>query len=459
MSTSQLTYAVWVNFLYNESKNPIFLQTPEHEKFFRESIYGGRTYKYKHTFVSKQIDDYVDGNLSFEDIDDYLIDADVNSLYPAAMKNAFPIGIPTRLKPNTPSVNYFNELISDQSKCPKVGIYQIEYVTNKYLIDAILPRREEGRLKWDLQDSVGVYNSVDIDNALDQGYKIKIVEGYYWEETEYVFDSYINFLYQFKKDSKKGTAQYTLAKLMMNGLYGKTIQRPILDENIIIRLQEEFIKYHIKYGGVSMRALSDGSFYLTYQNEYQLTHEITKPCYLGSFILGYSRKIMLDYLQMTNPYFNSTEVEKQIEHSPYYTDTDSIQIHQRNLIGLSLNTEIGGISDDLGNNCKILYGGWIAPKLYFLEYVEKIDGAEQIKYHLKGKGIPKEQLTLDMFESMLTGNSIKIEMQRDFKRINVNRNSKQKQIDNFSIIKLDILEMERKIFCRQYFSTTLSPVY
>ena len=45
LSTSQLTYAVWVNFLYNESKNPIFLQTPEHEKFFRESIYGGRTYK------------------------------------------------------------------------------------------------------------------------------------------------------------------------------------------------------------------------------------------------------------------------------------------------------------------------------------------------------------------------------------------------------------------------------
>ena len=104
------------------SKNPIFLQTAEQEKFFRESIYGGRTYKYKHTFVSKQRDDYVDGNLSFEDIDDYLIDADVNSLYPAATKNEFPVGIPTRLKPNTPSVNYFNELIRDQSKCSKVGI-------------------------------------------------------------------------------------------------------------------------------------------------------------------------------------------------------------------------------------------------------------------------------------------------------------------------------------------------
>ena len=130
---------------------------------------------------------------------------------------------------------------------------------------------------------------------------------------------------------------------MMNGLYGKTIQRPILDENIIIRLKEEFIKYHIKYGGVSMRPLSDGSFYLTYQNEYQLTHKITKPCYLGSFILGYSRKIMLDYLQKTNPYFNSKELDKQLEHSPYYTDTDSIQIHKRNLKGLSLNKELAMI--------------------------------------------------------------------------------------------------------------------
>ena len=52
-------------------------------------------------------------------------------------------------------------------------------------------------------------------------------------------------------------------------------------------------------------------------------------------------------------------------------EVDSIQIHQRNIRGITLNKEIGGISDDLGDNCKILHGGWIAPKLYFLEYVEK----------------------------------------------------------------------------------------
>jgi hypothetical protein len=118
LSTSQLTYAVWVNFLYKESKNPIFLHTPEQEMFFRESIYGGRTYKYKHKFVSEQRDAYIGGNLSFEEIDDYLIDADVNSLYPAAMKNAFPTGTPMQLKPNTPSITYYNGLIQEGEKCP-----------------------------------------------------------------------------------------------------------------------------------------------------------------------------------------------------------------------------------------------------------------------------------------------------------------------------------------------------
>ncbi|KAI3638614.1 hypothetical protein MIR68_003112 [Amoeboaphelidium protococcarum] len=103
--------------------------------------------------------------------------------------------------------------------------------------------------------------------------------------------------------------------------------------------------------------------------------------------------------------------------SPYYTDTDSIQIHARNLRGLVLNNEIGGISDHLGDNCKILYGGWIAPKLYFLEYVEKHGDVEEIKYHLRGKGIPKSQLNVEMFESMMLGKSITIDMHRDFKRV------------------------------------------
>ena len=59
MSTSQLTYAVWVNQWYKESTNTIYLQTAEQEKFFRESVYGGRTYKYKHSFISAERDAFL----------------------------------------------------------------------------------------------------------------------------------------------------------------------------------------------------------------------------------------------------------------------------------------------------------------------------------------------------------------------------------------------------------------
>ena len=288
--------------------------------------------------------------LKFEDIDDYLIDADVNSLYPAAMMNRFPVGIPIKVESQT--LAHFNKVIQQENRCPKLGIFRVRYITNKYLIDGILPRREEGRLKWDLKDGEGVYNSVDIDNALKHGYEIELLEGYYWNKTDMVFDDYIQYLYNFKKKATKGTAQYTLAKLMMNGLYGKTIQRPILDEHAIIRKKEEFIKLHIQHGGVEMNGQSDGSYYVTYQNEAKLKNKITKPCYLGSFILGYSRRIMLSNLEQTNPYFSSGQLNKQLVNAPYYTD-------------MTLNNEIGGISDDLGDNCKILYGGWIAPSCIF----------------------------------------------------------------------------------------------
>ena len=84
-------------------------------------------------------------------------------------------------------------------------------------------------------------------------------------------------------------------------------------------------------------------------------------------------------LKKSYPYFDSCDLKQQLENSPFYTDTDSIQIHAKNMKDLVMDNEIGGISDDLGENSKILYEGWIAPKLYFLKYVEKLLDHEEIK--------------------------------------------------------------------------------
>jgi hypothetical protein len=43
---------------------------------------------------------------------------------------------------------------------------------------------------------------------------------------------------------------------------------------------------------------------------------------------------------------------------------------------------------------------------------------------------------------MMTGESVTIEMTRDFKRIHVNKNSTQQEVDNFSILKLDSIFKE-----------------
>jgi len=100
---------------------------------------------------------------------------------------------------------------------------------------------------------------------------------------------------------------------------------------------------------------------------------ITKPTHLGAFILAYSRRIMLEYIKEANPHFDDVDEEKKIENDFYYTVTDSLQIHAKNakMIKSLGCKDLGGITDDLGDDCKIIRGLWIAPKLYMLEYIKK----------------------------------------------------------------------------------------
>ena len=46
------------------------------------------------------------------------------------MKKKFPMGTPVHLTPNTLTVEEFNNAIRDSGKCPKFGIFRVEYITN-----------------------------------------------------------------------------------------------------------------------------------------------------------------------------------------------------------------------------------------------------------------------------------------------------------------------------------------
>ena len=428
ISTSSLSFNLWKRTLKGFD---IRLPNLEQEGCFRQSVRGGRCYKSKSGFVSKQYESYKKNEAKFEDIDDYIIDADVVSLYPAAMTQfEFPVG--ECLKS-----------VGGEMK-GKMGIWKIKYTANKRLAHAILGRRDTKlkKLIWDLTDSEGWYTSVEIEDALQNGYQVEILEGYYWKETKPVFKEYIEELFKKKgelaKQGKKGGVEYLLSKLFMNSLYGKMIQRPIFNKTKNITSVSEYWKFFSQHYVDDIVKIRDGLYEVsgTPRDIIDTEKQITKPTQMGAFILAYSRRIMMGYIKEANPYFDhqGKYQKEQIENDIHYTDTDSLQMKAgcaqriKNLGKKSL----GMITDDLGDGCKIIRGLWISPKLYMLEYIKKAK-PEEIFYHFRGKGLSADKLSPELYDQMAEGKAYTNVRDFQMKKIAVKRNSNQKNIPMFSI--------------------------
>jgi hypothetical protein len=416
LSTSSLTFYLWKMSI--KKKYIISLPNLEQEKAFRQSVKGGRVYKNKSYFESKDLEKFKRGELKYNDIEDYLFYGDIVSLYPTAMLEKFPIGFPQETK-------IFME--------GKLGIYNINYITNKNLIHSIGGRKEEGKLIWDLKDGTGYYTSVDIEDMKSCGYQIEILDGWYWNDSDNVFKEYILEKYKDKQESKKDSVEYTLAKLFLNALYGKQIQKPVETKTKIIKDNYEFWSFFNEHDVTSIVEISPGTLYLTGEPRLiDLKEEcITKPTQMGAFILAYSRRIMLNVIKQSNPYFGIDD-KKQIENDFFYTDTDSLMAHQKNIIRVKgwNGSNLGDFSDDLKGVGKIVKAIFIAPKLYCLEIL-KPDGT--IKHKFASKGLNKSKLTFENFMTMYKGNSLTVSRPFSFKKINHNRNSKQQHLDVFCI--------------------------
>ena len=442
ISTSSLTYTLWKKSINKK----YFIQLPsyEQEMDFRQAVRGGRTYLSKKRFISSEYEDVMAGRKKFEDISDYVVDADVVSLYPTAMAhNMYPTGEAFKYDPEKPNEKGI------------AGIFKIRYVSNKNCQHSIGGRREtegkeKGALRWDLKDETegGWYTSVDIADMIENGYTVEYMEGWYWKTAQPIFKDYIEGLFEKKKQSAKGTPEYALSKLFMNALYGKTIQRPIYSKSSIIKNNSEYWQFRsnhiikeIEEIGANVMLIGEP------RNEDKLQKCISKPTHLGAFILAYSRRIMVNYMKQANPYFASEDQEKRIANDFYYTDTDSLQMHITNAQNMSGfgGKELGCIDDDLGGG-KVIRGLWIAPKLYMLEY---ITANNEIHHHFRGKGLTNDNLSVETFEKLDAGGTFTDTRKFRFVRINVKRNGQQQHIPQFSIVHLDSsIESERSCLTR-----------
>jgi len=414
LSTSHMAYTIWKN---NFLGDRIELLDYDNTNFAREAVYGGRTYPNKKEFESKQYKGVMEGQTKYVDLDDYIEDRDVVSLYPTAMLRKYPIG--------------------DHQECGEgvwmsefMGIYDVSVECPKKMYTPYLPRKSKNNgLNWDLLSRRQRLTSVDIKYAMKLGYKFTFHKGIYWTESSNIFADYVNDMYKRKKSATKGTSEYQTAKLFLNSLYGKMIQKPILEESIDIRTPEIF--YNLLSTNVVTEIIEFGDFlHVKYRSllEPELNKKCNKPSHLGAFILSYSRVIMYDHMKTLNPLGTA-------EGAPCYGDTDSLQTHVKNSSRLPIGKNLGDMDNDLPGEGRVIKGIWIAPKLYMMVY---LTNKNEIKSHIRGKGVPKKLLedNIDWYQKMLDGEAIEsIPLTNNFKKIHYKKNSKQEDLTNFSIYK------------------------
>ena len=101
-------------------------------------------------------------------------------------------------------------------------------------------------------------------------------------------------------------------------------------------------------------------------NENKENNVITKPAQYGSYVLGYSRRVMLFYNKIIDEDLNKFIVS--------YTDTDSLHIpaevyHKLKNMNLIRNGEMEYLSNDIKKNGMIFYEKKLGPKNYIYKYI------------------------------------------------------------------------------------------
>jgi hypothetical protein len=131
-----------------------------------------------------------------------------------------------------------------------------------------------------------------------------------------------------KDDAEKNNndVERNVAKLFLNSLYGKTLQKAMFNTTKIVNNVFEFNKF-VQEHNLSDFKLMNGKLLVSCEiKSDDKTNKIKKPCQLGAFVLAYSRRIMLHYMKAIDPTLKSCTFT--------YSDTDSMHITGENYFKL-----------------------------------------------------------------------------------------------------------------------------
>lgn len=288
----------------------------------------------------------------------------------------------------TGNITYFN---GDITKIDRnaYGFFKVEVETPQNLYIPILQLKHKTnnglRTISPLGNWTGWFYSEEINNAKNFGYKFNIIEGYIFEQ-RYVFNDYVDRLYNMKSQVTKDNPLYTVSKLLLNSLYGRFGMKPEIEEHIIID-NEKSNDFSLNYKVLNTIDLDNGKELIKFtSNNYLHNTNLNISIPVAAAITSLARIYMTQF--KNNKLFNVL-----------YTDTDSVFTDNK-LPDKFIGNNLGKMK--LENIFKKTV--FLAPKLYG---GITIDNKEIIKI----KGF-KESLNLDILEKLLIKDS-KIELSQE----------------------------------------------
>ena len=166
----------------------------------------------------------------------------------------------------------FCELTREEEEESKLSCHGVRGFHNFEVIGHVPVRTSTG-LTWKCSGTVeGWYTCIDVWLATERGWKIESVKCLFmWEEWAMPYAPLFQDLFKLKKKGKKenNKSMYIMAKLIMNSIFGKTIQRDVKPSVFF-----EFEREQQMYGLMNAN---------NYKNE--------RPVQIGSFVLAWSRVI------------------------------------------------------------------------------------------------------------------------------------------------------------------------
>lgn len=258
--------------------------------------------------------------------------------------------------PSGSPIFFEDDILKSSLKIKPFGIFEAEVTCPETLKTPLLQLRIKTVNGYSTISPVGnwtsYYSSEELYNAEKYGYTFKVKRGYLFEKAN-IFTDYVEFLYDLKKNSQKGTPNYIISKLLLNRLYGRLGMNPISEQHKIIT-NEKAKDLYSKINVTNVLDLKNGKELISFFN-IPMDGESENDFYIKNISVVVSSMVTAS----ARIHMSQFKTDKNL--IIYYTDTDSIDIYKeldQKFVGENLGQmKLEHVFDDVVFLAPKVYGG------------------------------------------------------------------------------------------------------